>query len=75
MHQLTPSLYGLWLGEMNDDDYLDASDFSVWETDQFASESGGYLLDGDFNGDSFVDPNDFPVFDFNSLQGIGTQRP
>ena len=75
LHQLSTNLYGLWLGEMNDDGYIDGSDFSEWQIDAILSESGQYLLDGDFNGDSYVDPSDYPAFDFNAQQGVEAQRP
>ncbi|MCX6195384.1 MAG: hypothetical protein NTY55_01870, partial [Flavobacteriia bacterium] len=52
MHTLVSSLYGIWLGELNDDGYLDAVDYASLETDMNLSQYGGlYLLDGDLNGD------------------------
>jgi len=76
IHPLISSLYGIWLGELNDDGYLDANDYASFETEVFLSAySGLYLLDGDFNGDSYVDASDYAVFDYNSTVGVYEQRP
>jgi hypothetical protein len=76
MHTLVSSLYGIWLGALNDDGYIDASDYSAFETYTYSSAYGGlYLLDGDFNGDSYVDASDYAVFDYNSIVGVYEQRP
>ena len=76
IHSLISSLYGIWLGELNDDGYLDANDYASFETEVFLSAySGLYLLDGDFNGDSYVDASDYAVFDYNSTVGVYEQRP
>ena len=75
MKEMALGVYAIYMGEMNEDDYLDAQDYPIWEGDIFLSEFGQYLLDGDFNGDSFVDPGDYPIFDINSVVGLYTQRP
>jgi len=77
MHTINSGLYGMWMGEMIDDDYLDAGDYASLETDINLSQYGGlYLLDGDLNGDSYGDATDFgSVFDYNSNQGVYTHRP
>jgi hypothetical protein len=77
MHTINSGLYGMWMGEMTDDDFLDAVDYSPYDADVYLSGYGGlYLLDGDFNGDSYVDAVDYgSVFDYNSNQGVYTQRP
>ena len=69
-------LYGIWMGELNGDGYLDGVDYTLFETDNNLSQYGGlYLLDGDFNGDTYVDASDFSVFDFNTSLGSFEQRP
>jgi hypothetical protein len=76
MHTLVPSLFGIWLGELNDDGFLDGVDYTVFETDAYLSQYAGlYLLDGDLNGDAYVDASDFSVFDFNARLGSYEQRP
>ena len=76
MHTLVSGLYGIWLGELNEDGYLDANDYSNLEIDIYASGYQGlYLLDADFNGDTYVDASDFAVFDSNSNYGAYEQRP
>jgi hypothetical protein len=76
MHTIVSGLYGIWLGELNEDGYLDANDYSNLEMDIYASGYQGlYLLDADFNGDTYVDASDFAVFDSNSKYGAYEQRP
>ena len=76
MKTLTSGLYGIRLGEMNGDGYVDGVDFSAFQTDVYSSAySGLYLLNGDFNGDTYVDASDFSVFDFNASLGSLEQRP
>ena len=76
IHTLVPSLFGIWLGELNDDGYLDGLDYPWFENETYSSAYGGlYLLDGDFNGDSYVDASDYAVFDYNSTIGSYEQRP
>ena len=75
MKEIAQGVYAIYMGELNDDGYIDASDFSIWWSDIALSNDGEYLLDGDFNGDTFVDNNDYPIFDFNSAVGLYTQRP
>ena len=76
MHVLVPSLFGIWLGELNDDGYLDGVDYTIYETDTYLSAYDGlYMLDGDLNGDAYVDASDFSVFDFNARLGSYEQRP
>ena len=66
----------MWMGEMINDDFLDAVDYSPYDADVYLSGYGGlYLLDGDFNGDSYVDASDYAVFDYNSTVGVYEQRP
>jgi hypothetical protein len=76
VHELNPSLFGIWLGELNDDGYLDGVDYTVYETDLYLSQYGSlYMQDGDLNGDAYVDANDYSVFNYNSQQGVYEQRP
>jgi hypothetical protein len=63
--------------EMNDDGFIDGIDYLPFVDDvNLSSYDGQYLLDGDFNGDAYVDAVDYgSVFDYNSNQGVYTQRP
>ena len=76
INTLVPSLFGIWLGELNDDGYLDGMDYPWYANETYLSAYGGlYLLDGDFDGDSYVDASDYAVFDYNSTRGSYEQRP
>jgi len=75
-HTLVPSLFGIWLGELNDDGYLDGLDYPWFENETNSSAYLGlYLLDSDLNGDAYVDASDYAVFDYNSRIGVYEQRP
>jgi hypothetical protein len=81
VHELNPGLFGIWLGELNDDGYLDGIDYTEYETDLYLSQYGDstdgglYMQDGDLNGDAYVDASDYSVFHYNSQQGVYKQRP
>ena len=76
MDAIASGLYGIWMGELNEDGYLDGADYSLFEIQtNTAQYQNQYLLDGDFNGDTYVDASDFAVFDSNSNYGAYEQRP
>ena len=77
MHHLIPGpLYGMWMGELNYDSYLDGNDYPLFEVDVNSSSYVGlYLLNGDLNGDTYVDASDYSVFDYNTTIGSYEQRP
>jgi hypothetical protein len=76
MKTISSGLYGIWMGELDEDGYLDAFDYSNLEGDIYESGYLGlYLLDGDLNGDAYVDASDYAVYDGNSILGLYEQRP
>jgi hypothetical protein len=76
MNTLNPVLYGIRLGELNEDGFLDGVDFTAYEIDANSSAYLGlYMLNGDLNGDAYVDASDYAVFDFNARVGSYEQRP
>jgi hypothetical protein len=76
MAMLAPGVYGMYSGDLNQDDFIDPADFPLFELDQDNSAINGiYLLSGDMNGDTFVDPADYPVYDGNAYLGLFAQYP
>ena len=76
LNEVAPGVFALFVGELNDDGYIDGLDFPVYENDiNLSSYTGLYLLNSDFNGDSYVDATDYANFDFNSQLGLYYQRP
>jgi hypothetical protein len=76
VHELNPGLYGLWMGELYYDSYLDGNDYPMFEVDVNSSSYADlYLLNGDLNGNTYVDASDYSVFNYNSQQGVYEQRP
>lgn len=76
MATLAPGVYGMYSGDLNQDDFIDPADFPSFESDQDNSAINGlYLLSADMNGDTFVDPADYPVYDGNAYLGLFAQYP
>lgn len=76
MATLAPGVYGMYSGDLNQDDFIDPADFPSFELDQDNSAINGlYLLSADMNGDTFVDPADYPVYDGNAYLGLFAQYP
>jgi len=76
LNQVAPGVFALFSGELNDDGYIDGSDYASFETDLYSSAySNLFLLNADFNGDSYVDATDFSKFDYNNQLGLYYQRP
>jgi hypothetical protein len=76
MALLASGVYGLYTGDVNGDEFIDITDFSLFEIDVDNSTILGlYSLPSDFNGDTFVDLTDYPVFDFNNSLSLYAQHP
>ena len=68
------STWKMYTGDANQDGYIDANDFVLYDSDASNGVSGEYVVT-DFNGDGFVDANDFPILDNNSQYGIYSVHP
>ncbi|MEO6488547.1 MAG: endonuclease [Ferruginibacter sp.] len=72
--EVEPGVWAFYTGDLNQDGFIDANDFPLYDADSFLGVSG--LYNGtDFNGDGFVDGNDFPVYDNNSFNGVSSIHP
>ena len=73
---LAPGVYGMHTGDINQDDYIDGSDYPLFEVDVDNSTNlGWFFLPSDLNGDTYVDGSDYPLFDFNSANSVYAQFP
>jgi hypothetical protein len=76
MALLAAGVYGMYSGDINQDEYIDGSDYSVYEIDVDNSTNLGlFSLPSDLNGDTYVDGSDFPLFDINSSNSLYSQHP
>lgn len=76
MATLAPGLFGLYSGDLNQDDFIDGFDYSTFLSDQIISSGFlNFFLASDLNGDGFVDSFDFPTYNYNSAAGLVIQRP
>ena len=62
-------VYAMYTGDLNQDGYIDANDFPLYDTDNNSGLYGNYATD--MNGDGYVDANDFPIFDSNNFNAYG----
>jgi hypothetical protein len=73
---LATGVYGMYSGDLNQDGFIDVSDYPTFEVDADNSAYNGlYNLASDLNGDTFVDVTDYPIFDLNNSLGIYAQMP
>ena len=73
---LATGIYGMYSGDINQDEYIDGSDYSIYEVDVDNSTNLGlFSLASDLNGDTYVDGSDFPLFDINSSNSLYSQHP
>ena len=66
MVEVATGTYAMWTGDLNQDDFIDATDFTIFDLDNAA----GLLFDyysTDMNGDGFVDASDYITYDASSL--------
>lgn len=67
-------VYAIFSGDLNQDMFIDASDFPFFDSDNAAGILLSYVIT-DINGDGFVDASDFPVFDVNNQLGVFALTP
>jgi hypothetical protein len=73
---LATGVYGMYSGDINQDEYIDGSDYSIYELDVDNSTNLGlFNLASDLNGDTYVDGSDYPLFDINSANSVYSQHP
>ncbi len=71
--QLETGIYGLLLGDLNQDGTVDLNDYSLFEPD-LTNGSTGYLI-SDFDGNGYVDLIDFGIFSDRLASGTTSQFP
>ncbi len=69
----SPSRYGFFSGDVNQDGTVDASDLSAIDNDATYFASG--YVSTDLTGDDFVDATDFAVADNNAAKFVGSVHP
>ncbi|HPI54021.1 MAG TPA: cellulase family glycosylhydrolase [Chitinophagaceae bacterium] len=69
-----PNVFALYTGDLNQDGFIDAFDFPLFDQESFLNTNGIYTAT-DMNGDGFVDSFDFPILDENMALGISSVHP
>lgn len=67
-------VYAFYTGDLNQDEFVDAGDFPLFDFDNSEGLFGDYYAT-DMNGDGFVDAGDFPFYDQNNNLGVFSLHP
>jgi hypothetical protein len=73
MKEVSSGVWALYSGDLNQDDFMDLSDYTNWESDYNASNIGYYATD--INGDGFVDLSDYTIWESNYNGSIFSSHP
>lgn len=74
MIEVENGTWAMYTGDLNQDEFIDAADFGIFDTDYQNAVQGEYVST-DFNGDGYVDVLDFLILKNNSKNGIYGQHP
>jgi len=73
MSLVEPGVWAFYSGDINQDESVDPSDYSLWEFDANAFSFGNFATD--LNGDGAVDPSDYSILEFNSNNFVFSIHP
>ena len=65
--------FGIYSGDINQDEFVDPYDNSILQQDNLDFASGYYP--SDLNGDGFVDPYDSMIFGLNNINFVMSDHP
>ena len=71
--EIEPGAWAMFNADMNQDQFVDAFDFSFYDYDSFNFTT--VYSKSDLNGDGFVDSYDFSVFEYDNLNFITSIHP
>ena len=71
--EVETGIWAIYSGDINQDDIVDNSDFSLWETDANNFSSGYFVSDLDGNGS--VDNADFSIWEANANAFVSVVKP
>ncbi len=73
MTLVEPNVWAFYSGDTDQDGLIDASDYSLWETDANNFAFGSFATD--LNGDGNVDPADYSLWESNANSFIFALQP
>ena len=73
MIEMEPGVWSFYSGDINQDGFIEASDFPLLNNDNDAFAEG--YLSTDINGDGFVEASDYPILNNNSDNFIESMHP
>lgn len=73
MIEVSPGIFAIYSGDVNQDGIIDVSDLANIDNDAYNFSSG--YLPTDLNGDGFTDASDYTIADNNSYNFISVIRP
>lgn len=66
--------FGMYSGDINQDEYVDSFDYGDYDLDVQNNVSGVYVAT-DLNGDGYVDSFDYGLMDINTQNNVSSQHP
>lgn len=69
----SPLRFGLYSGDVNQDETVDATDLSLIDNDAYNFSSG--YIPTDVNGDEFIDATDYSIADNNAYNFVSSVHP
>ena len=73
MIEMEPGVWAFYSGDINQDGFIEGSDFPLLNNDNDAFAEG--YLSTDINGDGFVEGSDYPILNNNSDNFIESMHP
>ena len=73
MREVEPGVWAIYNGDVNQDENIDGSDYTVWELDANEFAFGFYATD--INGDGNVDGSDYTIWEANANNFIYSAHP
>jgi hypothetical protein len=73
MIEIEPGVWAFYSGDINQDGFIEGSDFPLLNNDNDAFAEG--YLSTDINGDGFVEGSDYPILNNNSDNFIESMHP
>ena len=73
MIQVEAGVWAFYSGDMNQDEFIDTTDFPIYDADNQAAATGHLV--SDLNGDGITNATDYPIFDNNNQNAISSMHP
>ena len=73
MIEVSTGVFAMYTGDMNQDEFIDPFDYTLYNDDNNSFASGYFATD--LNGDGFVDPYDYTIYGDNNNNFVMSAHP